>query len=79
MNLDSFLITSFSGVLGLVMTGIVYKSGLWITEIIWGDMFLILCKVIPAFFSGLAFYATNEKWVNRKWNSFLNFFKRKRK
>ena len=79
MNLDSFLITTISGILGLIMTGIIYKSGLYITQIIWGDLFLVICKVIPAFFSGLAFYATNEKWVDRKWTAIKTFFKRKKK
>jgi len=79
MNLDSFLITGFSGVLGIVLSTIVFKTGVSTIGVIWGDVFILIIKSAPAFFSGLAFFATNEKWVKRKASWFVSLFRKKKR
>lgn len=79
MNLDSFLLTSFTWIVSGVLYVAVAKSGMAVIGMLWGDAIAILFKAIPAFFTALSFFATNEKWVAKKFSQLVSMFKRKKK
>lgn len=79
MNLDSFLLTSFAWIVSGVLYIAVAKSGIAVIGMMWSDAVALFFKAIPAFFTALSFFATNEKWVGKKINSFIAMFKKKKK
>ena len=75
MHYDSFLIVVFSAIIGYTVQFCLYPVTGLFTIMTWVD-FIEISKMLPAIFSGLAFYLTNEKKIVGKIKQIKAWFKR---